>query len=262
MNCHAGEDTGHVPGLLIKSVIPGPGGGSLTAYRTGRHGHDIPFSERFGGWHVTGQHGITQHWGNLTGRLRAGQLTTLTNLPGARFRFDKYPAATSDILPHLLHEHQAGFVNRTVAAAYHARSLLHASGGRLSPAQSAALDAEAGRLTRYLLFADEEPLPPGGVEGDAGYRAEFLRGRRVVDGRSLRDFDLRTHLFRHRCSYMIYSPVFTGLPAELKQRVYRRMGTALDSRRPDPEFAHLPAAEKASIQAILRQTLPDLPPGW
>src|ERR1041384_392816 len=27
MNCHAGDDTGHVPGLVIKSVVPGPTGG-------------------------------------------------------------------------------------------------------------------------------------------------------------------------------------------------------------------------------------------
>src|SRR5687767_11651577 len=43
MNCHAGEETGHVPGLTIKSVIPGPSGGSLTAYRIDQTGHSIPF---------------------------------------------------------------------------------------------------------------------------------------------------------------------------------------------------------------------------
>ncbi|MFM1769034.1 MAG: hypothetical protein RJA22_1563 [Verrucomicrobiota bacterium] len=264
MNCHAGEDTGHVPGLLVKSVIPGPSGGSLTAYRSGRHGHDIPFADRFGGWHVTGQHGITQHWGNLTGRLQAGQLTTLSNLPGARFRFDRYPAATSDILAHLLHEHQAGFVNHTVAASYQARSLLHAAGSSASPSLDAALDALAEPLVRYLLFADETPLPPGGVEGDPAFREDFLRSRRPVQGRSLRDLDLKTRLLRHRCSYMIYSPVFTGLPARFKQRLYQRLDRALASRpgAADPVFAYLPPDEKQAIRTILKATLTDLPPGW
>src|SRR5688572_26232102 len=142
MNCHASDDTREVPGLVVKSVIPGPGGGSLTAYRLGETGHGIPFAERFGGWHVTGRHGITNHWGNFTGRLAAGELTTISNPPGARFDFEKYPALTSDILAHLLHEHQAGFVNRVVEASYRARTALHASNGKLTPAQATELDEQ------------------------------------------------------------------------------------------------------------------------
>jgi hypothetical protein len=42
MNCHAGEDTGYIPGLVAKSVIPGPGGGSLDAFRVVQSGHGIP----------------------------------------------------------------------------------------------------------------------------------------------------------------------------------------------------------------------------
>jgi len=73
MNCHAGDDTAHVPGLVIKSVIPGQRGGSLTAYRLGQTGHAVPFDQRFGGWYVTGDHGITNHFGNVTGRLAEGK---------------------------------------------------------------------------------------------------------------------------------------------------------------------------------------------
>jgi hypothetical protein len=46
MNCHAGEETHYVPGLLIKSVVPGPSGGSLTAFRLEQMGHGIPFDQR------------------------------------------------------------------------------------------------------------------------------------------------------------------------------------------------------------------------
>ena len=42
MNCHAAADTGFVPGLVIKSVVPGPAGGSLTAYRLEQIGHAVP----------------------------------------------------------------------------------------------------------------------------------------------------------------------------------------------------------------------------
>src|SRR6185436_14353031 len=102
MNCHVSEDTGHVPGLVIKSVVPAPGGGSLDTFRGGQSGHAIPFSDRFGGWHVTGLSG-TQHWGNVTGRMVEGVTHRIPNPPGERFSFAKYPVSTSDILAHLLH---------------------------------------------------------------------------------------------------------------------------------------------------------------
>ena len=35
-----------------------------------------------------------------------------------------------------------------------------------------------------------------------------------VAGRSLRDFDLTTRLFKYPCSFLIYSPQFDGLPDE------------------------------------------------
>src|SRR6185503_304544 len=219
------------------------------AYRVGESGHGIPFSERFGGWHVTGRHGITNHWGNLTGRMVAGEVTTISNLPGARFSFDKYPVATSDILAHLLHEHQAGFVNRVVEASYRARTALHASGGKLTSAQAAELDEAAKMVTRYLLFAEEAPLPPGGVEGDAAYKADFLRTKKATpDDLSLKDFDLQSRLFKHRCSYMIYSPVFTALPRAMKERIYRRIAEALNTTKPDTVYSYLPRAEKESIR--------------
>jgi len=262
MNCHAGEDTGYVPGLVIKSVVPGPTGGTLTAYRQMQSGHAIPFEQRFGGWHVTGKHGITNHWGDLIGRFVAGDLVKITNAPGARFNWAKYPVATSDILPQLLHEHQAGFVNRVVEASYRARTALHASGGVLSDAQAKELDAQADLIARYLLFADEAPLPPGGLEGEAAYKADFLRTRRVTSEGSLKDFDLRIRLFKHRCSYMIYSPVFAGLPAAMKQRIYQRLGGALSLEKMDKDYAYLLAAEKQAIRHILKATLADLPNGW
>ena len=263
MNCHAGEDTGYVPGLVVKSVVPGPTGGSLTAYRQAQTGHGIPFEQRFGGWHVTGRHGITSHWGNLTGRFVNGEITKVSNPPGERFKWEKYPVAKSDVLPQLLHEHQAGFVNRVVEAGYRARTALHANGEKVTDAQAKQLDAQADIITRYLLFTDEAPLPLGGVDGDAAYKADFLRTRRATaDGISLKDFDLRTRLFKHRCSYMIYSPVFGGLPPLMKQHVYRRLDAALSLEQPDKDYNYLPASEKQAIRVILKATLTDLPAEW
>ncbi len=263
MNCHAGADTGHVPGLLVKSVVPGPTGGSLDAFRLEESGHGIPFDQRFGGWYVTGQHSITNHWGNIMGRLSAGTLTKTRLEPGKLFDFGRYLVPTSDVLPQLLFEHQVGFVNRVVEAAYRARTHWHADNGTLTALHGRELDQQANLLTRYLLFADEATLPAGGVTGDAAFKTDFLRhSRRSSSGASLRDLDLDTRLFKHRGSYMIYSPVFAGLPPALKQRVYQRLAQALSEAKPDPEYAYLPAAEKRAIHTILKQTLADLPRGW
>jgi hypothetical protein len=261
MNCHAAEETGNVPGLVIKSVIPGVRGGSLDSYRHGETGHGVPFTERFGGWYLTGAQNFAPHLGNAVGQFSPEGLTKISVQPGEHFDFARYPMASSDVLPQLLHEHQIGFVNRAVAATYHTRSLL--AHGPLDDAGIAELNARAREFTRYLLFADEVPLPAGGVAGESAFKADFLRTRHAgPQGAALKDFDLKTHLFRNRCSYMIYGAAFTGLPAEFKQRVYHRLGEALDVAHPDAEYAYLPDAEKKTIRDILRETLKDLPVGW
>ena len=261
MNCHAGDDTGRVPGIVVKSVVPGPTGGSLDTLRLGQAGHGIPFEQRFGGWYVTGHNEISP-WGNIVGRFSGGQIQKTTIVPGTLFDFGRYPVATSDILPQLLHEHQAGFVNRVVEAGYRARTYLHADGRQLSAAHAAVLDEQARLVTRYLLFADEVPLHSG-MEVDPAFQADFLKTRRAAPGgAALKDFDLQTRLFRNRCSYMIYNPIFAALPPELKQRIYTVLGSALSPLRPHPEYAYLPAAEKQAIHTILKATLPDLPAQW
>ncbi len=264
MNCHAASEIGGAPGLLVSSVAPGPGGGSLDAFRKGQTGHNVPFSERFGGWHLTGKHGIKSHWGNLTGELSPAGLKKIPNEFGQRFRLQRYPVPTSDVLAHLLLEHQVGFVNRFISATYRTRSVLAGAVPEIDKeGVGEFLDEEARSLARYLLFADEARFPEGGIVGNATLKADFLRHRRKAsDGSSLRDFDLSTRMFRHRCSYMIHSAAFRGLAKELKERVFLRMGQALDLEKALPEYAYLPANEKQSIRRILRATLPGLPEGW
>jgi len=262
VNCHTREDTGFVPGLVIKSVIPGPTGGSLKTFRAGQTGHSIPFAERFGGWYVAGDHGIASEWGNVIGRYSGEAISKSVIKPGQLFDFANYPVATTDILPQLVHEHQAGAANRILQASYRARTAFHLDKGTLTPAHYAELDEQARSLVRYMLFADEVPLPASGIEGDAAFRTDFVAKGRAVRGASLRDFDLRTRLFKNRCSYMIYSPEFQGVPAKMKQQIYIRLREALSVEKPMKEYAYLPPAEKQAIRAILQGTLTDLPAGW
>jgi hypothetical protein len=50
-------------------------------------------------------------------------------------------------------------------------------------------------------------------------------GPRDKQGRSLRDFDLQTRLFRYPLSYMIYSPAFNALPDSIRARIYERISS-------------------------------------
>jgi hypothetical protein len=256
MNCHADAETHEVPGFVIKSVIPGPNGGSLDGFRGGETGHHVPLAERFGGYYLTGAPRGTAPHANLVGEFIDGEIVT-EHLPfGAVFDLDRYLAPGSDLLPHLIHEHQAGFTNRVIAASYLCRTLLAEGDGTVRPERLALLDERAAELTRYILFADEAALPKGGIEGDPAFREAFL-AKALPDarGRSLRQFDLRDRLVKHRCSYMIYSRAFQALPPIMKERVQARIRAAL---RPDsgPEFSYLPRAEKEAIAAILRETFP------
>ena len=263
MNCHAREDTGYVPGLVVKSVVPGPRGGSLKSFRQEQSGHGIPLDQRFGGWYVTGLPNFTNHWGNLIGQSTPQGLVKQPIAPGSLFSYERYLVTNSDVLPQLLHEHQIGFVNRAVEATYRTRTHLAEDNGKLTAEHAASLDQQSRALTRYLLFADEVPLPKGGIAGEAEFKTDFASVRRLgPGGASLKDFDLSTRLFKNRCSYMIYGLAFQGLPPEMKQRVFMRLAQALNTARPDQEYAYLPAAEKQSIRSILKATMPELPKNW
>lgn len=257
MNCHAGDAQFKVPGLAVESVIPGPNTGSLDAFRRGLSGHAIPLQQRFGGWMVTGAPPDLVHKGNVTGDLNAGKMTISEVKPGVAFDPDRYPVPTSDVLAHLIFEHQVGFTNRVTEARYLTRAALAAGRGRLRSEDAKALDAKAAELARYLLFAEEAPLPQGGIAGDSNFRADFLRTRKPApDGTSLKDFDLSTRLFKYRCSYMIYSRVFTTLQPEFKKMVYARLSAAVSEVTLAREFSYLPAHEKRAIRSIVGATLP------
>ncbi|HEX3748110.1 MAG TPA: hypothetical protein VHW09_29475 [Bryobacteraceae bacterium] len=84
------------------------------------------------------------------------------------------------------------------------------------------------------------------------------RGPRDTQGRSLRDFDLKTRLFRYPLSYMIYSDLFDALPDIAKQAVYRRLHDMLTGNA-EP---HLSAEDRRAILEIVRDTKPGLPGYW
>ncbi len=255
LTCHAPYALGNLPVLVIESVVPSPSGGGEKAFRRGESGHGVALGDRFGGYHVTGAGpALPRHWGDLIIERQAGRALELPNPIGRRFDLARYPAPTSDLLAQLLHEHQAGFANRAMDAVYRWRAL-----GFAGAATPAAADELAGPLVRYLLFADEVPLPGPESFGPSPYAADFAaRAVRDSAGRSLRDLDGATRLLRHRCSYLVYSAPFAGVPPVLRRAVLARLDRALVAGD-DPLSAHLPAAERRAIREILAATLADYP---
>ncbi len=143
-NCHAGNATHRVPGLIAESVLPMLSGASLETYRRDEQGHQIPLEKRFGGWHLTGGHHLTNTHANLMGATRAsGSFETVSVEPGKMWNLDRHLLPTSDILPNLVHEHQIGFENRVFHAAYVLRQLSAQGRGSLPISAKTELEKHA-----------------------------------------------------------------------------------------------------------------------
>ena len=115
---------------------------------------------------------------------------------------------------------------------------------------------------RYLLFANEARFE-NPIEARSKFAKEFgARGPRDSSGRSLRDFDLRSRIFRYPCSYLIYSEAFDAIPEPAKSYVYRRLFEVLAGIEKGAEFAALSAEDRRAIFEILIATKPGLPEKW
>ncbi len=262
MNCHAGNATRRLPGLIAESLLVSRAGSSLETFRRDVQGHQIPLESRFGGWHLTGQHNISDHRANVMGIPNAGKNTIVPVEPGQYSDLSLHLLPTSDILPNLIHEHQIGFENRLVYAIYTLRQLKHENKGLLGASAKAEIEERAEEMARYITFAEEAKFPAKGITGDPAYAEDFLRDRKVTKaGISLKDLDMKTRMFKHRCSYMLYTDTWKEAPKELKDRVYYHMALYLRDQ-PDAQHAHIPAAERMAIRSILKETMTDLPSWW
>ena len=189
------------------------------------------------------------------GEAAPGGYKRLPDPPGSLFDWDHYPVHTSDLLAHLIHEHQLGFHNLVTLGVYRTRDALEAGHGKLLNDDAAALNDIARQLVRYLVFANEARLPAGGVKPDPVFEKAFLARRQpIANGASLRDLDLRGRLFKYRCSYMIQTPSFAALPHEFKDRVLAGLSSALREQGGPVEFNYLPPEEKHAIKALLHES--------
>ncbi len=169
-------------------------------------------------------------------------------------------------------EHQAGMLNRLARAGMETRMALHyeremnkALGQPADePSESARsrIRSVGDAVVEYMLFRDEARLTDR-IAGTSSFAADFAaRGPRDSKGRSLRDFDLETRLFRYPCSYLIYSRAFDSLPGEVKEYIYQRLWEVLSGRGTGEDDPHLAAEDREAIVEILRETKRDLPDYW
>lgn len=236
MNCHADAQSRHLPGLVISSVGVTWDGSTQETYRYEEIGHHVPLRERFGGWHLTGGHGLGETHANKVGNLIPGGFKAEPNPPGRYFRLENYPRGSSDILPHLVMEHAAGFTNRVIEVIYRHRE---------KPDDVAAQGKAADELARYLMFAGEAALPSGGIEGDADFVRDFRKRREGSAAAALREFDLRKRLFRAGVSYLIDSVVYRAIPGPVRAGVEERLREAAGGKSRWDDVTLTDAGKKA-----------------
>ncbi|HXG90642.1 MAG TPA: hypothetical protein VNJ02_20165 [Vicinamibacterales bacterium] len=266
LSCHQGPNTAGVPGLYVGSVIPGPSGAPLRNHSAIITDHRSPFEDRWGGWYVTARRGQPADRANAVASNPADPGTLVREAPPnltslARFvEPSGYLGTTSDIVALMTFEHQTQMINLMTRVAWQARLAEHA--GHQAGLATPAVNADVDELVSYMLFEGEAPLAEP-IDGGSTFAETFAqRGPRDARGRSLRDFDLRTRLFRYPVSYMIYSPTFDALPSAVRDRIYQRLHDALSGADRRPPSSHLLRQQRRAALEILKETKPTLPAYW
>lgn len=271
LTCHASNRTQGVPGYLVRSVFADAAGHPKLGSGTFTTDHTSEFQDRWGGWYVTGQHGTMRHMGNT---ICKGEARDFDRETGANdldlkdnFRTDSYLTPHSDIVALMVLEHQTQMHNAIAFANYETRMALHQSyqmnalldrpKDHISDSAQRRIASAADRVLEYLLFCDEFALSDE-VRGSTSFAEDFsARGIRDSKGRSLRDFDLQTRMFRYPCSYLIHSPAFAGLPDSVRSQVLGRLKDILTGDDPSEKYQHLTTEMRGEILEILSDTMPE-----
>jgi len=263
---------GGVPNFLFLSAYTRRQHDIVTNDVAERTTDSTPLDDRWGGWYVTGELGGLRHLGDIlpspTGLVAAASVHPhdLANLDGV-FNTKPYLTDTSDVVALLVLEHQVYIHDLIIHANYKSRMLMerHAPGSstanlsleQLPPLMQRRFAQLLEPLVRAMLFVDA-PRFPTHIRGGSGFAQAFeARGPRDGRGRSLRDFDLNTRLFKYPLSFLIYSEGFDFLPGAAKEYVYRRLDEILTGRDTSAAFSSLSTAERTAILQILTGTKPD-----
>ena len=129
----------------------------------------------------------------------------------------------------------------------------------LSESTRRRIERAAGELLSYMLMVGQTRWESP-ISGTTDFAREFgAAGPRDKQGRSLRDFDLKTRLFRYPCSFLIHSESFDALPQPALDEVYRQLWAALTGQTKGKDLLAIPADERKAVLEILRATKTNLP---
>lgn len=274
LTCHASSRTADVPGHLVRSVYSDRAGHPMIGSGTFTTDHTSPFQQRWGGWYVTGLHGKMRHMGNVLAGSRTEpeklDVEDGANVTDLSERVDVSPYLTphSDIVALMVMEHQSRMHNLITRANFETRiaanqdRIMNEMLGRdpeyRSESTQRRIASVSDNLLAYMLLSGEFELECP-VEGVSGFTEEFSSvGPRDSRGRSLRELDLTTRLFKYPCSYLVYSSAFDALPDAVHEHVSRRLVAILDGTDTSDEFAHLNRRDRQAIYEILSETKPSV----
>jgi hypothetical protein len=274
LNCH---DTfslggGGVPNFLFLSAYTRRQREIVTNEVANPNTDATPLADRWGGWYVTGDLGGLATLGNIL-PSPTGSLPLAASHPQSVARLDSFfdtsPYLTdkSDVVALLVLQHQVSIHNLIIHANYKSRMLMERTSpgsstqpikwDQLSTLMQTRFKALLEPLVRGMLFVNAAKFPTH-IRGDSAFAESFeARGPRDSLGRSLRDFDLNTRLFKYPLSFLIYSEGFDYLPLPARQYVYHRLAEILTGRDTSPTFSNLSAADREAILEILRATKPE-----
>jgi hypothetical protein len=256
LRCHDtyGLSGGGVPRFLLGSGYIGPDGELVSHEAWILTSPETPFRSRWGGWYVTGRHDELAHLGNVVvgsidalndvDALRVGTVDDVAGL----FDASRYRTTKSDIVALLVLEHQVETQNQI------SRLRFETAGGFDAAASSDTIEL----LVRDLLMVDDAPLTTP-LAGNSGFTAYFeAKGPFDDEGRSLRQLDLKSRVFRYPLSYLIYSAALQALPPPVKGAVYARIRQILSGAVATDGYERLSADDRDAITGILRATLPEV----
>jgi hypothetical protein len=274
LSCHDtfAESGGGVPHFLFESTYEVQGS-KLIPDAVARETSDAtPIAQRWGGWYITGNDGGAVHLGNIQppggttpvsfDKLRRGSLPSLSSL----FDTTAYLRPTSDIVALLVLEHQVTVHNDIVRINYKSRMVFDREQAgdpatmhwaQLTPTVQTRLDAMLRLLVDGLLMGNAAPLP-NRLQGGNAYSGWFQeQGPKDANGRSLRQLDLNSRVFRYPLSFLIYSEGFDALPLAVREHVYAKLARILTASDPGAPYAKLSAADRKDAYDILVATKPE-----
>ena len=262
LSCHGGPRSLGVPGHFLRSVVTDSSGDLMKFEDTGDITHCTPLSLRWGGYYVTGKHGAQAHRGNLIGEKDLAQFKTeplfkgnITDL-SSFIDTSKYYGTGSDIVALMVLEHQVHMHNYVARLNIEAEQMLAMYG------HVRYIRAQVDAFLRYLLFTEEIALT-GPIEGNPEFIKDFMaKAVRDSKGRSFRDMDLKTRLFKYPCSFLIYTPSFDAISAPITEVILQKLHDILTGKNDDPQFARLTPEDRKTILEILLETKKTLPDYW